>query len=155
MRGPCFITITLGVEIQRRLNTGMTQDALHGLGIDLPLFTNQLESECRRLCRPKRWPGLISLPPLSEVPFERELKYPWTIGWSNSRVVVPWVVQVDTPILEPLEELIDHQKINGCVTYSGATTKSVPRTFRQRLHCYRRSAMTWNETVESVTRLFP
>src|SRR5271165_3640508 len=33
-------------------------------GSTLALFTNQLERECRRLWRPKRWPGLISTPAL-------------------------------------------------------------------------------------------
>jgi hypothetical protein len=28
------------------------------------LFTGQLESECRRLCSPKRWPGSIRTPAL-------------------------------------------------------------------------------------------
>ena len=49
-----FVAVALSVEIQRRLNTTVTKDALHGLRLDLPLFTSQLESECRRLCIPKR-----------------------------------------------------------------------------------------------------
>ena len=37
LRHPCFIAIALDVEIERRLNSRMTQNALHGLGLDLRL----------------------------------------------------------------------------------------------------------------------
>jgi len=44
LRRPCFIAIALRVEIERRLNSRMTQNALHGLGLDLRLVTSQLEN---------------------------------------------------------------------------------------------------------------
>ena len=37
LRGPCFIGVFLRIEIQRRLNLAVTQDALHGLGLDFRL----------------------------------------------------------------------------------------------------------------------
>ena len=37
LRRACFITVFLRVEIQRRLNPGMTQNALHGFGFDFCL----------------------------------------------------------------------------------------------------------------------
>jgi hypothetical protein len=46
MSGACFIHVALGVEVKRRLNTAVTQDALHCLGSTLPLLMSQLESEC-------------------------------------------------------------------------------------------------------------
>jgi hypothetical protein len=44
LRRPCFIAIAMRVEIERRLNSRMTQNALHGLGLDLRLVTSQLEN---------------------------------------------------------------------------------------------------------------
>ena len=37
LRGPCFIAVFLRVQIERRLNLRVTQDSLHGLGLDFPL----------------------------------------------------------------------------------------------------------------------
>ena len=37
LRGPCFVAVFLRVEIERRLNSRMTQDALHCLRLDLRL----------------------------------------------------------------------------------------------------------------------
>jgi hypothetical protein len=37
LRRPCFIAIVLGVQIERRLNLRVTQDALHGLRFDFRL----------------------------------------------------------------------------------------------------------------------
>ena len=38
MRRPRFLTVALGVEVKRRLNARVTQDALHGLRLDFHLI---------------------------------------------------------------------------------------------------------------------
>ena len=42
LRGPCFIAVPLRVEIERRLDARMTQDALHRLGLDLRLVDKKV-----------------------------------------------------------------------------------------------------------------
>jgi hypothetical protein len=37
LRGPCFIAVALRVEVERRLDARMTQERLHGLGLNLRL----------------------------------------------------------------------------------------------------------------------
>jgi hypothetical protein len=53
LRGPCFVAVFLRVEIERRLYFAVTQDSLHGLGLDLRLVHQPVAEGVAKIVKPE------------------------------------------------------------------------------------------------------
>src|SRR6266550_2924876 len=56
---PCFITVFLGVEIQRRLNFRVTQDALNSLGFNFRLVHQPVAQAVTQVVESNLFPSSI------------------------------------------------------------------------------------------------
>lgn len=64
MSGRRLVAVALGVKVERGLHTAVAKQALDPLrGRPCPPLTSQVESECRRLCRPKAALGTLGNAP--------------------------------------------------------------------------------------------